>query len=76
MVASRLCLRHGKSGNGSSSVALAATGTLEEMSGIGLSLLFGAPWLAATVWTWWRAPRVDVVPLSMGERARQRLEMT
>jgi hypothetical protein len=43
------------------------------MNGLWLSLLFGAPWLTAIVWTWSRAPRADSVPPSMGERARQRL---
>jgi hypothetical protein len=40
---------------------------------IGISLLFGAPWIAAIVWTWWRAPRFDDVPPSMADRARTRL---
>jgi hypothetical protein len=36
--------------------------------------LLGAPWLAAIAWTWVHAPRSDVVPPSMGERALRRLE--
>jgi hypothetical protein len=59
--------------DGSPSAALPTTGTLGQMNGLWLSLLFGAPWLAAIVWTWSRAPRADSVPPSMGERARQRL---
>jgi len=43
------------------------------MSSIWLSILFGAPWLAAIVGAWSRAPRADAVPPSLGERARQRL---
>jgi hypothetical protein len=43
------------------------------MHGLWLSLLFGAPWLAAIIWIWSRAPRTDVVPPSMGEQALQRL---
>jgi hypothetical protein len=43
------------------------------MYGLWLSLLFSAPWLVAIVWTWSRTPHSDSVPLSMGERARQRL---
>jgi hypothetical protein len=39
-----------------------------------LSVLLGAPWLAAIVWTWVHVPRPDVVPPSMGERALRRLE--
>jgi len=46
------------------------------MSTLWLSLLFGAPWLVAIVATWSRAPRTDVVPPSMGERALQRLSTT
>jgi hypothetical protein len=43
------------------------------MYGLWLSLLFGAPWLAAIVWTWSRAPRTDGVPPSMADRMRERL---
>jgi hypothetical protein len=46
------------------------------MQTAGLSLLLGAPWLAAIAWTWSRAPRTEVVPPSMGERALQRLSTT
>lgn len=45
-----------------------------SMNGIWLSVVIGAPWLAAIAWTWWHAPRLDVVPPSLGERARRRLE--
>jgi hypothetical protein len=44
------------------------------MTSLWLSLLFGAPWIAAIAWAWWRAPRVDGVPPSLGELARRRLE--
>ena len=44
-----------------------------SMYGLWLSLLFGAPWLAAIIWIWSRVPRTDVVPPSMGEQALQRL---
>jgi hypothetical protein len=44
------------------------------MEALLLSALLGAPWLAAIVWTWVHAPRLDVVPPSMGERALRRLE--
>jgi hypothetical protein len=44
------------------------------MDGLWLSLLLGAPWIAAIAWAWTRAPRVDGVPPSMGELARRRLE--
>jgi hypothetical protein len=43
------------------------------MESVWLSLLFGAPWLAAIVWIRSRAPRIEVVPASMGARALQRL---
>jgi hypothetical protein len=38
-----------------------------------LPILFGAPWIVAIVWFWRQRPRDDEVPLSMAERARQRL---
>jgi len=44
------------------------------MNSIWLSVVIGAPWLAAIAWTWWHAPGLDVVPPSLGERARRRLE--
>ena len=44
-----------------------------HMEAVWLSLLFGAPWLAAIAWAWSRAPRMDAVPPSMGERMRDRL---
>lgn len=44
-----------------------------DMEAIWLSLLFGAPWLAVIAWAWSRAPRMDAVPPSMGERMRDRL---
>jgi hypothetical protein len=40
---------------------------------IGVSLLLGAPWIVAIIWTWSRAPRFDGVPPSMADRARDRL---
>jgi hypothetical protein len=39
----------------------------------GLSLLLGAPWLVAIIWTWSRAPRLDAVLPSMADRTRERL---
>jgi hypothetical protein len=43
------------------------------MQGIAISLLFGAPWIAAIAWTWSRAPRADRATPSAGERALERL---
>jgi hypothetical protein len=43
------------------------------MQAIALSLLFGAPWLAAIVVIWSRAPRGDVATPSLGERSLERL---
>jgi hypothetical protein len=43
------------------------------MNALWLSLLFGAPWLAAIVYTWSRAPRMDGPPLSQADRTRERL---
>ncbi len=43
------------------------------MEAIGLSLLFGAPWLVAIVWAWSQAPRMETAPLSLGARMLQRL---
>jgi len=43
------------------------------MSPLLLSLFFGAPWLVPTVWLWSRARKVDYVPPSMAESARERL---
>jgi hypothetical protein len=40
---------------------------------IGISLLLGAPWIVAIIWTWSRAPRSDAVPPSMADRSRHRL---
>jgi hypothetical protein len=40
------------------------------MEGLWLSVLLGAPWLAATAWVWSRAPRMDAVPPSMADRWR------
>jgi hypothetical protein len=39
---------------------------------LGLSLLFGSPWLAASVWLWRLGPRDGAVPPSMAELARRR----
>jgi hypothetical protein len=36
-------------------------------------LAAGAPWIVGIVWAWRRLPRDGAVPLSLGERARQRL---
>jgi hypothetical protein len=38
-----------------------------------LSLLFGAPWLAAIAYTWSRAPRMLDLPPSTADRTRERL---
>jgi hypothetical protein len=46
------------------------------MNTLWLSLLFGAPWLAAIVYTWSRAPRMDGPPPSMADHARERLWTT
>jgi hypothetical protein len=43
------------------------------MESVWLSLLFGAPWFVAIAWSRSRAPRIEAVPASMGERALQRL---
>jgi hypothetical protein len=43
------------------------------MNALWLSLLFGAPWLAAIAYTWSRAPRMDGPPPSMADRTRERL---
>jgi hypothetical protein len=43
------------------------------LNAIVLSLVLGAPWVAAIVWTWSRAPRLDSVPPSTGQLARERL---
>jgi hypothetical protein len=58
----RRTLRQGPSGRQS-----------DHMEAILLSLLLAAPWLVAIAWTWSRAPRMDTVPPSMGERMRERL---
>jgi hypothetical protein len=43
------------------------------MDAVLLSLLLASPWLLAIAWTWSRAPRMESVVPSLGERARQRL---
>ena len=43
------------------------------MSAILLSLLFGAPWLVPALLLWSRARKVDLVPPSAAESARERL---
>jgi len=43
------------------------------VNSIGVSLLLGAPWIVAIIWTWSRAPRSYEVPQSMADRARERL---
>jgi hypothetical protein len=43
------------------------------MNALWLSLLFGAPWLAAIAYTWSRAPRRDGPPPSFAYRTRERL---
>jgi hypothetical protein len=43
------------------------------MIALWLSLLLGAPWLAAIAHTWSRAPRMDGPPPSMADRMRERL---
>jgi hypothetical protein len=43
------------------------------MNALWLSLLFGAPWLAAIAYTWPRAPRMDGPPPSTADRTRERL---
>jgi hypothetical protein len=44
-----------------------------RMNALWLSLLFGAPWLAAIVYTWSRAPRMGGMPPSFADRTHQRL---
>jgi hypothetical protein len=43
------------------------------MNALWLSLLFGAPWLAAIAYTFSRVPRMDGPPPSMTHRTRERL---
>jgi hypothetical protein len=43
------------------------------MTPILLSLFFGAPWLVPAVWLWLRARKVDYVPPSLAQSARERL---
>jgi hypothetical protein len=43
------------------------------MNALWLTLLFGAPWLAAILYTCSRAPRMDRPPPSMADRTRERL---
>jgi hypothetical protein len=43
------------------------------MNALSLAVLFGAPWLAAIIYTWSRAPRMDGPPASMADRMRERL---
>jgi len=43
------------------------------LASIGISLLIGAPWIVAIIWTWSRAPRPDEVPPSLATRTRDRL---
>jgi len=43
------------------------------LNSIGISLLLGAPWIVAIIWTWSRAPRSDAAWPSMADRARNRL---
>jgi len=44
------------------------------MEALGISLLFGAPWLVAIAWAWAHASHTDAVPQSLGARALQRLQ--
>ena len=44
------------------------------MQALGLSLLFGAPWLAAIAVLWTRAPRDGTATPSLGQRALERLQ--
>jgi hypothetical protein len=43
------------------------------MNALWLTVLFGAPWLAAIGYTWSRAPRMDGPPASMADRTRERI---
>jgi len=43
------------------------------LNSIRISLLLGAPWIVAIIWTWSRAPRFDGVSASIADRARNRL---
>lgn len=43
------------------------------MNALWLSLLFGAPWLAAIAYVWPRAPRMDGPPPSLAQSTRERL---
>jgi hypothetical protein len=45
----------------------------QPMNAVWLSLLFGAPWLAAIAYAWSRAPRADGPPRSYADRVRERL---
>jgi hypothetical protein len=45
----------------------------QPMNALWLSLLFGAPWLAAIAYTFSRVPRMDGPPPSMAHRTRERL---
>ena len=38
-----------------------------------LPLVFGSPWIAASVWFWLQRPRDGALPQSMAELARKRL---
>jgi len=38
-----------------------------------IALVVGAPWVAAIIWAVRHGPRDGAMPLSMGDRARQRL---
>jgi hypothetical protein len=42
-------------------------------SALVLSLVFGSPWLVASVWLWRLRPRDGALPPSMAELARARL---
>jgi hypothetical protein len=38
-----------------------------------LTILFGSPWIVASVWLWRRRPRDGEIPPSLGEQLRRRL---
>jgi hypothetical protein len=44
-------------------------------NGLLLVLVFGAPWIAGIVWAVHHSSRDGAIPPSMGDRARQRLQV-
>jgi hypothetical protein len=42
------------------------------LTGVSLGLVFGCPWLLASIYYWRRTVRDGAIPLSLGEQLRKR----